>query len=677
LDDQVKVRGYRVELGEIESVLREQPGVVEAAVVALDANDGEKILVAYLVAQDTDQQDWEGIRTCLSARIPDYMIPSLAVWLPQLPLTANGKLDRAALPAPPSPTDQATCDLVEEPKSVVEEHLCSVWSEVLGIAQVDVDANFFAMGGHSLKAIQVMARARKAFGYEISIAQFFDAPTVRQLARQIEETQKQETQAMPTIPVARRDGRLPLSYAQNRLWFIDQLQPKTYLYNVPMARRLQGPLDVDALRGALETIGSRHEVLRTTFAEQDDEPYQVIADRINLSFLRVDLSEWPESARETEAERLRDEEARTPFDLAQGPLFRAQLLRLADDDYIFLLTLHHIVSDGWSSGVLWREFSTLYADAVAGRSSSLPPLPIQYADYAAWQHERLQGATYDDLLSFWRRQLAGAPASLNLPTDRPRTEVLRPEGAWERFTVPKSVTARLAALGRSEGATSFMTLLAAFTVLLSRYTLSEDIIVGTDVANRTPRELEDLIGFFINHLVIRTDLSGSPTFRELLRRVRQRSTDALAHQEMPFDRLVEALNPERRGNHTPLFQVLFVMQNVPRAALDLPGIRVTPLNTHHDVSKYDLSLFVAERNEEIVCSLLYKRELFEPQTIETMGHRFQTLLESIADAPDTEVGTLRMVSDSEKHRQQAQIDARRDSKASQLLRATRRPADVQ
>ncbi|HLK56581.1 MAG TPA: condensation domain-containing protein, partial [Chthonomonadaceae bacterium] len=668
IDHQVKIRGYRIELGEIESVLRSYPDVREAVVLAREDTPGDQQLVAYVVARNGEYSA-PALREYLRDKLPDFMLPRFILPLNRLPLTPNGKLDRAALPAPDS--GGAHQEYVA-PHTALEETLAQIWSQLLRRERVSVTDNFFDLGGHSLLALQVISRIRETLRVELPLKALFDAPTIVSLAERLSAAPHSDASVRPPVVRVARGGRLPLSYAQQRLWFIDQLEPGTYLYNVPISIRLRGMLNVEALRRALEEIVRRHEALRTTFAQEEGHPFQVIGEPYSLELPLTDLTGLPDSEPEAEAYRLAAQDAQRPFDLENGPLFRASLLRLGAEEHWLLVGMHHIVTDGWSSGVFFKELGTLYTDFCAGRPSSLPELPIQYADYAAWQRNWLQGDVLEEHLAFWRGRLAGAPALLELPTDRPRSDMLNPEGAWEPFSIPQATAEKLKAFSRQEGATLFMTLFAAYTILLSRYTRTRDIVVGTDVANRNARELEDLIGFFLNHVVLRADLSGSPTFREYLGHIHQVATEAFAHQEMPFDRLVEVLNPERRGNHTPLFQALFVLQNAPRAPIQLPGLTMNALKVEREASKYDIALFLSERTEGIAGTFLYKRDLFDRTTMETMRSRFETLLESIVAQPDTVIHTLEIQSEAEKAKHQSELGELRNSKLAMLQSATRK-----
>ncbi|HEY0735345.1 MAG TPA: condensation domain-containing protein, partial [Herpetosiphonaceae bacterium] len=496
------------------------------------------------------------LRSYLGERLPAYMVPSALLLLDALPLTVNGKLDRAALPLPERRVADAT---FVAPRTPLEAEVAQIWAAVLGQERIGVEDNFFALGGHSLLATQLIARVRQQFQCELPLQAVFDAPTVARLAVRI--AQAQPSAALPLVAAARPEP-LPLSVAQQRLWFLDQLQPDNPFYTIPMAVRLTGALNVDALEQSLSAVVARHETLRTTFVPIADQPSQRIAPPTPMPLPLIDLRTLREDRREQEALRLAAKESSQPFDLTQGPLIRATLIRLHDDDHILLLTLHHIISDGWSQGVLIGELAQLYTAFVAGDPSPLAALPIQYADYALWQRQWLTGAVLEQQLRYWKAQLADLP-TLALPTDRPRPAVQSFRGADQIFAVPPELTAGLQALSQAAGVTLFMTTLALFQVLLSRHSGQDDIVVGTPIAGRTRAELDNLIGFFVNTLVLRTDLGGQPTFAGLLERTRATALEAYAHQDLPFEQLVEVVQPQRDLSRQPLFQVMFALQNAP------------------------------------------------------------------------------------------------------------------
>ncbi len=650
LDHQVKVRGFRIELGEIEAALLTHPEVRQAAVNVREIA-GSKALVAY-VAGEEPRPTAVGLRDHLRRRLPEHMIPAFFVLLPALPLTPNGKVDRKALPAP-------ELENAEErwlaPRTPVEEILAGIWAEVLGRERVGVADHFFDLGGHSLLATQVISRLRNALGIEVPLRDLFAAPRLADLAARVEAMRRAGTvPPAPPLLAVPREGSLPLSFAQQRLWFIDQLEPGSPLYNMPGALRAEGPLDGAVLALCLGEIVRRHEALRTVFAAPEGSPVQVIRPAEPFLLPIVDLSELPQKEREALVVTLTGEEAARPFDLTGGPacspLLRGLLLRLAERDHVVVLTVHHIASDGWSLGILVREIAALYPAFAEGTPSPLPELPVQYADFAVWQSSWLHGEVLEQEIAFWRRQLAGLPPLLELPTDRPRPAVQSYRGAARPVRLPAELTRQAEALGRREGATLFMVLLAGFQTLLARYSGQDDLTVGSPVAGRNRVETEGLIGFFVNTLVLRGDLAGTPTFRELLGRVREIALAAYLHQDAPFEKLVEELAPERSLAQTPLFQVMFELQNVPTASLDIQDLHLRPVGDFGDrgtMAKFDLTLALEERDGGLSGTMEHATDLFDATTIDRLTGHFERLLASAAAEPDLRVFDLPITSEAE------------------------------
>src|SRR6185312_10382497 len=589
IDQQVKVRGFRIEPGEIEAALLEHAGVREAAVVARD-DGGDRRLVANVVPAAEPAPAWSELRDSLRSRLPEHMVPSALVILGSLPLTPSGKLDRRSLPVPDWGGSGA---VFTPPRTPVEELVAGAFARVLGVERAGAEDDFFALGGHSLLATRLVSQVREVLGVEIALRSVFEEPTVAGLAARVERARWEGSAllAPPIVPVP-RDGGLPLSFAQQRLWFLDQLEPDRGAYNMPFAQRLVGELKPEVLARCLGEILRRHEVLRTRFMAVGGGPVQVIAPWTETRLPVVDLSVLEEAAREPLARALALEEARRPFDLERDPMLRMSLLRLGEADHVVLATMHHIASDGWSTGVLLRELGALYEAFAAGRPSPLPELPIQYADYAVWQQRRLRGEALAAELSFWRRQLAGVPPLLELPTDRPRPAVQTFRGGFVPLVLPEAVAQGLAVLGRREGVTPFMLLLSAFAVLLSRHCGQDDLSVGSPVAGRGHLETEGLIGFFVNMLVLRTDLSGAPSFREVLERVREVCLEAYVHQELPFEKLVEELQPARSLSHHPLFQAVLALESTPAPLAELPELSALPLDVRASTAKFDLTLWL-------------------------------------------------------------------------------------
>jgi amino acid adenylation domain-containing protein len=647
VDHQVKVRGFRIELAEIETVLEQHPDVREAVVLAREIEPSDKRLVAYLVLEERGPTTGELYRF-LQRKVPDYMVPAMFIVLDTLPLTPNGKVDRQALPAPDQTRPEVESTFIA-PRTPIEELLASIWTRVLGIEQVGVHDNFFELGGHSLLAYQVTSRVNDAFRVNLSLRTMFEAPTVAGLVGHIQTAMRvqQGTQSPPITQISRKDS-LPLSFAQQQMWLIDQLEPGNIAYNVPFTLRISGPLAIIALRKSLNEIVRRHAALRTTFATLDGQPVQNIAPSLDLSLPLADLGQLPETRRENQARRLAREEAQRPFELAQGPLLRATLLRLEETEHLLLLTMHHIVTDGWSLSVLSQELATLYQASTTDGISPLPDLPIQYADFAAWQRGWLQGKVLETQLSFWKQKLDGAPAMLELPTDRPRPPVRTFQGARQSLVLPRPLSEALDVLSRREGVSLFMTLLAAFKILLYRYTEQSDIVVGSPIANRGNSAIEKLIGYFVNVLVLRTNLGGNPTFRTLLERVRETAISAYAYHDLPFEVLVEKLRPERDLSHNPLFQVMFVLQNTPPEARELPGLTLSPLEIDTGTTQFDLSLSMTETENGLVGSIEYSTDLFDGETITRMLKHFQTLLGNIVADPDRRLSDLSLLTETER-----------------------------
>lgn len=648
-DHQVKVRGFRIELGEIESALLKHPEVREAVVLPKDYGADDRRLIAYFVPRNGETPRTSELRRWLKPRLPEYMIPSAYVPLDALPLTVHGKLDRGALPEPdPHAGDPGGSHLT--PRTAVEEVVAGVWAEVLGRESVGVRDDFFELGGHSLLATQVVSRLRAALGFEVPLRALFESPTVSGLAERIEEARRSDdTEATRPIPLATRGVSIPASFSQEALWFLDQLDPGRPTFNVAAGLRVVGPLDVSALSRAFAEIVRRHEALRTTFALEAGRPVQVIAPDVGRALERIDLTAWPEGDRIAEAGRQAAALARQPFDLAVGPLARGAVMCLDARDHVVILAMHHIVTDGWSFGVAARELSILYDAFRAGLPSPLPDPSIQFADYTVWQRDRLQGKRLERLLGYWTERLSGVPP-LELPTDRPRPAVRAARGGIQLFRLSAALAGSVRVLARREGATPFMTLLAAFQVLLRRHSGQSDFAVGTPVANRVRAEVEGLIGYFINMLALRADVAGNPTFRELLGRVRAESLGAFEHQELPLERLVEELHPGRDLSRTPLFQVMFVFQNnevpdVARTELSLSPLEV-PEGT--GTAKFDLTLALADDGPEMVGSFEYDAGLFDAATIDRLTRHFLALIEGAAADPSQRVSDLPMLSTEER-----------------------------
>ncbi len=589
------------------------------------------------------------LKEYLREKLPEYMCPSAFVLLERMPLTPNGKIDRKALQA--MGRTLADDRLYVQPRSAAEQTLTQIFGKVLHQERIGSNDNFFDLGGHSLLATQVVSKIRDEFHMDLSLRILFEAPTVARLARRIEALRSEAAKStLPVLARARGEGDLPLSFSQQRLWFLDYLEPNSPAYNMPAAVRLEGQLDVEALERTLTEIVRRHEVLRTRFREVNGQPVQVICAAAAVTFPVEDLTAIAAGEREAVAARILNAEANRPFNLADGPSLRVRLLRLAPDTHTVLVTMHHIVSDGWSMNIFIQEVKELYGALSSGRPSPLEELPIQYADYALWQRKWLDGEILETQLAYWRERLQGMPPMLELPTDKLRPGVPLSGGARVVRQLPPDISEALRTLCRREEVTAFMALLAAFQGLLWRYTGQEDIAIGTPVAGRNRSELEGLIGFFVNTLVLRIDLSNDPSFSELLRRVRKAVLEALEHQEVPFERLVEALQPQRHLSVTPLFQVMFALQSLQPQSFHLPGLTLSPVQLERRTSIFDLNLDITEHENGLIAALDYNTDLFYRETVERLLAHLEVLLRTAVTAPQTRLSDLPMLTEPERKR---------------------------
>jgi amino acid adenylation domain-containing protein len=644
-----------VELQEIEAVLATHPEVRE--VVVADRADplGSRRLVAYVVPARPEEPVGPSLvpalRAHLEERLPSYMVPAAFVPLAAFPLSPSGKVDRRALP---EPAPEGAPYLA--PRTPAEEVVAGLFAHLLRRERVGARDDFFELGGHSLLATRLASRLRQAFGVELPLRRLFERPTVAGLAAAVEELLADGVPPPPLLP-ARLDGEAPLSFAQERLWFLDQLDPGSAAYHMPGAFRLRGDLDIMALQASLGEIVRRHDALRTTFAAPEGRPPMQLLPRAtaatDLALPLADLASLPEAAREGEGRQLAREAAVRPFDLGRGPLLRVQLVRLGPAEHLALVTMHHIVSDGWSMGVLVGELGALYPAFALGRPSPLPPLPVQYADFAVWQRGWLSGEVLEAQVAYWRQALSGLPP-LNLPTDRPRPARRRGRGAVRPLALSPPLAETLVRRSRQEGATLFMTLLAGLSALLSRYAGQDDLALGSPIAGRTRAEVEGLIGFFVNTLVLRTDLTGSPGFSTLVARVRERTLAAFSHQDLPFEKVVEAVAPERDTSRTPLFQVLFVLQNAPAGRLELPGLTLEPLDLGWEAAKFDLTLTLSETGSGLAGSWEYDRDLFDATTVERLSGHFECLLAAAVHRPELALADLPLLGEAEREQVRVQ-----------------------
>ncbi|MFI6442942.1 amino acid adenylation domain-containing protein [Streptomyces sp. NPDC050759] len=676
LDHQVKVRGHRIELGEIESVLLGHPEVANATVIVREDLPGDRRLVGYVVCESTGT-DLAALRSYVRERLPGYMVPSVIVELPEIPLMPSRKVDRSRLPVPEAERPDVSAGYVA-PTGPVQEVLAGIWADLLGLDRVGAEDDFFELGGHSLLVTRVMSRVRDTFDVEVPFGALFDAPTVAGLADVIERLSagdgtSEGPELPPVVPVS-RDEPLPLAYPQQRLWFLDQLIPDNPFYNLPAAYRIKGRLDVAALHRAVTTIVHRHEVLRTSFPPAEGgRPVQVVQPAGDVPMPVVEVPGETEDEVLANATALTEEEAARTFDLAAGPVFRSTLLRLSATDHVLVLVLHHMVGDGWSSSLLAKELNALYGAYCVGEETPLAPLPVQYGDYAVWQRGWLTDEEVERQLAYWRKQLTGMPPVLELPADRVRPAVSSYQGGTRFFTVRREVTDGLKRLAREERATLYMVLLAAFKVLMVRYTRQTDVVVGTPVANRRRAELEDLVGFFINTLVLRTDCSGDPSFRELLGRVRETTLGAYTHQDLPFERLVTEIAPPRDLSRNPMVQVGFQLQNMPMELLELPEAQSSffmtgKLTTHLDAEVYltevPLDVVVPEEmlgeplspdaGEDLSGGLygrmVFSTDLFDAETVDRLLEHFGVVLEAVVGDGDCRVSDVDVLSVAERSR---------------------------
>jgi len=687
IDDQVKVRGYRVELGEIEATLADHSGVKSCVVLAREDEPGDKQLVGYVVPSENESPTVEELRQFLRQRLPDYMVPAQFVFLKSFSLTPNGKIDRKALPAPsrrlretaefvapldpleqvlaglsggksdrealptpPHESQQPARDFVR-PRTETERSLAAIWTDLLKAENIGINDDFFDLGGHSLLAIKAVSRIRDVFEVGLPIQTLFANPTIAGLSHALTEARGSGGDTQPIEP-RKQGGPCPLSFTQERLWFLDQLAAGSPVYNMVDVIRFDGTYDAKAMRRAMKELVRRHEILRTAFSHSNGQLLQVASPTIDLVLSELDLSSLPEPEREREWMRVVREQGRKPFDLSQAPLLRGTMVHLSHQEHQLLLTIHHIIADEWSMEVIHQEVSRLYEGFSQGQPSLLAELPIQYADYACWQRNWLQGEVLQGQISYWKEELAGAPSVLELPPDKPRPAVQSFRGGTEIFELPKELVERLKTLGRQEQATLFMILEASFAALLHRYTGQDDILVGTPISGRTHSETEGLIGCFLNTVVLRARFTDHLDFRSLLQQVRERALGAYAHPDLPFEHLVAELAPERDPSRTPLFQVMFILH-------DSEGVsQVSKVSGNRELetgtSKSDLTLFISETENGLEGLMEYSTDLFEASTIRRLCGHYGTLLEAIARDPGQSISTLPMLTAAE--RQQLLVD---------------------
>jgi acyl carrier protein len=645
LDHQVKIRGHRIELGEIEAVLGAHAALREVVVVA-ETRGGDARLVAYFsVREGQTAPSASELRAHLRKSLPEYMLPSVLAELPSLPRTPNGKLDRKALP---SVEAQSTGEGTP-PRTATERALAPLWADVLGLGTVSISDDFFELGGHSLLATKLMARVRSELGLELPLRAFFEAPTLEAFAARVDQMgSKQGENAPPPVVRVPRDGPLVPSFAQERMWVLSELEGANPAYNVSGAVRLRGALDTDALRAAFAALVQRHEALRTHFAVLNGALSQVIEPAGPIDLPVSELALAGEDARVRAVLVAAREDANHVFDPLRGPLFRVRLLRFEGDDHALIFTLHHIVSDEWSRGVIVRDYCQLYAAFREGRAPELPELTVQYADYAAWQRLWLEGPVLDEQLGYWKSRLAGAPSTCALPPDRPRSRTPSFRGERLPLVVSKDLTQKLEAFARKEGLTLFMVLLAGVDVWLTRHGAGEDLVIGTPIANRARPELEGLVGFFANTLVLRVDVSGGPSFRDVCRRVKESCLGAYAHQDVPFERIVEAVAPERDPARHPVFQTLFNLLNAAATVPPMGGIAMSWVPIDSGTAKFDLGMDLAAVDGELRGIAEWNLDLYDDATARRLIARFPTLLADALARPELPIGDLALMTDDER-----------------------------
>jgi amino acid adenylation domain-containing protein len=663
LDFQVKVRGFRIELGEIEAVLGQHPAVRLAIVMAREDLPGNKRLVAYVEQQQGQSITAVDLKSHLTKHVPTYMVPSAFVLLEKLPLTPNGKIDRKALPVPESSRDEVNDSYVAA-RSPLEQQLVEIWEELLGVHSIGIEDDFFELGGDSLLAMRVTSRLHALWHVNLSLHRFFEVPTVAQLVETVSRLQTKHSQSCQSV-LRKRPQEVshlsvpqsvsaseqvvhacPVSLTQKGLWFLQQMEPESVKYNMYVGLRVCKRVDIETLKRSLNALVQRHEALRTIFGMQEDKVMQLILPTLTLDLPVYDLQHLPEGEREAEMLSQVRREARCPFDLTRGPLLRAILLHLGPEESLLFLTMHHIITDGWSLNVFLPELTSLYEAFASGQSFLLPDLPLQYSDFVVWQREQIEGGQFAEQLAYWERQLAGAPEVLDLPVARPMPAQLSSQGATYRLALSQRLAESLRSLSRQQGVTLYMTMMAAFQILLYRYTGQEDMVIGTFAANRQA-ETEALVGFFVSTLVMRTDLSGDPSFADLLGRVREVVLAAQAHQDIPFASLVKALRPDRQAGRNPLFQVVIGF-DTPLANL-AEGWESVDLGNLTENVQFELALEVRESSQGVSCRFEYRTELFDEATIARLVGHWQTLLEAIVADPTQSIARLPLLTEQERH----------------------------
>ena len=647
IDHQVKVRGFRIELGEIETALTHLPQIKEAAVVTREDDiPGDNRLVAYVVVHEDIDVSTRALRNALHSTLPEYMIPNVFITLDQLPLTPNGKIDRKALPEPNMNRPELSGEYVPA-RTSIEEQLVRLWQDVLHIEKVGIHDDFFSLGGHSLLTTQLVSRIRQCFEMELPLRNLFEASTIAQQGALIEDAQQTGTTLiLPAIELIDRSQQLPLSLAQQQLWLLDKIEQDSAIYNSPITYYLNGKLSSTALEQALNYIVQRHEALRTFFTEDDQgNPQQIIVDKLTVTTPVIDLSDDPEQ--DKKAFELCQQEAKLPFNLSEAPLLRSKILKLNEQQHILILVMHHIITDGWSMNLFIQELTTCYQAFCENTQPRLPVLPVQYTDYAQWQRQWLQTGIAETQLSYWKQQLADAPTLLKLPTNYPRPAVETHRGATYTFQLPSENVKKLHALCQRENVTLFMSMLALFSTLLNKYTHQSDMCIGSPIAGRTHQDIEHLIGFFANILVLRMHWEDDLTFQTLLQQARTTMLDAHANQNVTIEQLLEELNPERSLSHTPLFQVSINQLDFPAKRYHLPELDIKPILLDTNTTILDLTLVLVEVNDQLECTFAYKTDLFEQSTIVQMARQFRHLLNQVLENPQAYLSEFTLLNEEE------------------------------
>jgi len=652
IDLQIKIRGFRIELGEIENYLLKHEDIKEAVVISReDETSIQRYLCAYIVQQNSQrgkELTVSELREYLLKELPDYMVPAYFIHLEKIPLTPNGKIDRKALPEPAKDMIKTGAKYAA-PANETEKKIVEIWQAILGIKKIGVEDDFFQLGGDSILASQCIARIREEFQVDLSLRKIFEQPLLKALSKEV-INQKQEILSLK-IKKGSRDGDIPLSFAQERLWFLQKLDKNSLAYFVPRAIRIFGKLEVRLLEWTFTELIRRHEILRTVFPTREGRPVQYILEPYPFKIPRIDFTGLDEKTQPGEVSLWISQEGQRPFDLEKGPLLRVSVLKLKKEEHIVVLTEHHLIHDGWTQGVLLREFITIFTAYLEGKPSPLSELPIQYADFACWQRNYLQGDVLEYHLDYWRKKLSGLAPLLELPSDRPRPTVISGRGGLKISIIPSSITAALKEFNKEESVTLFMTMLAVFNVFLYRYTGVEDLCVGTGVANRRLKEMEGMLGMVINTLALRTRVSGELSFRECLQRVKETCLEAYEHEDTPFDKIVEAVQPERSLSFTPIFQVMFSFMDTPSENLELPGLELILEESHNRSSKFDLNLVVVppaeqsieEGGGEILIEWEYNSDLFDENTIDDMLNHYKQLLEETIHNPELLISELQMI----------------------------------